>query len=149
MSHYSTVRTEIRDKDKLIQALVDMGFKREHIEVHDEAQHLYGYQGERRDEKANIIVRRRNVGAGSNDLGFVLRPDGTYEAIISDFDRRDGKSRRNKLTTYMKGFSQDWLEMLHQRYRFNIVKEKAVKEGWELEERWEGNQLEARLIRWE
>jgi len=34
-----------------------MGYK--NIEVHEEAQNLYGYRGDKRKEKAHIIIRKK------------------------------------------------------------------------------------------
>lgn len=92
MSHYNILKTELRNKNSLIKALMRRGWKKEAIEVHDDAQHLQGYTGDTRPETAEIIIRRRNVGAASNDIGFKLQADGTYRAIISDYDQhRYGK----------------------------------------------------------
>ena len=67
-----------------MKALNEMGYKE--VEVHEEAQQLVGYHGDLRAQKANIIVRRKFIGHAANDLGFVKSADGTYSAIISDFD---------------------------------------------------------------
>jgi hypothetical protein len=80
-----------------VKALVRAGWKENQIEVHDEAQHLVGYQGDQRKDKANVIIRRKYVGGASNDLGFVLQEDGTYKAIVSEYDR--SKHRLSSPTT--------------------------------------------------
>ena len=84
MSAYHTQKTCYKDKDCLIEALGEMGYK--NVEVHEVAQHLYGYHGDKRAQTANIIVRRRYVDSAANDLGFVKQEDGTYSAIVSDYD---------------------------------------------------------------
>ena len=62
-----------KDRRLLRAALADLGYS----EVEEgEALPLYGYQGDRRPETAEIIVRRRNLGSASNDLGFTPTPDG-------------------------------------------------------------------------
>lgn len=38
--------------------------------VHEEAKHLRGYQGDKRSQKAHIIIPRKQVGVASNDVGF-------------------------------------------------------------------------------
>ena len=48
---------------------------------------LYGYQGDRRPETAEIVVRRRHVGSASNDIGFTKTGDG-YAPILSEYDHR-------------------------------------------------------------
>lgn len=87
MSRYCTVKTQFRDRDALVAALMETGkWTEEQIEIHDESQHLFGYKGDKRQEKAHIIIRKKNVGTASNDLGFVSGEDGNYEAIISAYD---------------------------------------------------------------
>lgn len=85
MSHYTKVRTHLSDGRVLVRALESLGFKR--VENHAEPQPLVGYAGDTRLDKAEIIIRRSEVGRLSNDIGFARQPDGTFGAIISDFDR--------------------------------------------------------------
>lgn len=87
MSRYCKVQTQFRDSVALIDALSETGnWTLNQIEHHTVAQHLYGYSGDKRPEKAHIIIRRKLVGSASNDIGFVLGEDGNYEAIISSYD---------------------------------------------------------------
>ena len=41
-----------------------------------------------RPERAEIVIRRGYVGHGSNDIGFARQLDGTFRAIISEYDQR-------------------------------------------------------------
>lgn len=91
-----------------MKALEDLGFTNK-LRVHDTAQQLEGYQGDKRQQTAEIIIPRAYVGGASNDIGFKLQKDGTYEAIISGYD----KTRYN----------QKWLNKLSQRYAYNQLKE--------------------------
>ncbi|QFG21482.1 DUF1257 domain-containing protein [Actinomadura sp. WMMB 499] len=100
MSHYTKVRTAITDQERLVTALNELGFR--HVESHSSPTHLYGYQGDRRPEQAEVVVRRKHIGSASNDLGFHRTDDGTFEAIISGFDRREYDAR--------------WLDKVSQRY---------------------------------
>ena len=84
MSAYSELQSQYKDRDCLVAALAEMGYTT--VEVHEDAQPLTGYHGDLRQQKANVIVRRQYVGGSSNDLGFVKKEDGTYAAIVSDFD---------------------------------------------------------------
>jgi hypothetical protein len=118
MSHFTTVRTQIKDVGALVKALADVGFKT--VEVHQEAQHLYGYQGDIRSETAEVIVRRKHIGALSNDIGFKQQADGSFEAIISDYDQ----------TRY----SQKWLNHLMQRYAYHALMTIAPTAGFAIEE---------------
>ena len=85
MSKYLTF-PEILFKDRrlLRTALADIGFA--DVEEGDQLP-LYGYQGDRRPEAAEIVVRRQLIGPASNDLGFSRTPDG-YVPIISEYDQR-------------------------------------------------------------
>lgn len=121
MSHYVDVKTSITDEECLTKALcrVENGhdcyhrtWDKSHIESHKQAMNLYGYKGDMRTDKANVIIRRKNVGRASNDLGFVKNADGSYTAIISEFDGRS------------MGFSSVWLQRLTTYYGV----EKAKKE---------------------
>lgn len=80
------------------------------------AQPLYGYHGDQRKETANIIVRRRFVGTAANDLGFVKSPDGSYSAIVSEFD----SSKHN----------QNWFNGLKRSYTEKVAVKTAAKNGF-------------------
>jgi hypothetical protein len=116
MSHFTTLKTRLTETGALIKALADVGFK--HVEVHEQAQHLYGYLGDRRPQTAEVIVRKKYVGRASNDIGFKRRDDGTFDAIISGYDR--GK------------YSQEWLERLTQRYAYHVARAKLEEQGFAL-----------------
>ena len=97
-----------------------MGFKAEQVEDHEEAQNLYGYQGDKRAQKANIIVRRKYVGGSSNDIGFEKKEDGTYAAIISDYDR--GR------------YNDQWMKKLESAYGQEQAKDAFTTHGWTYQE---------------
>src|SRR5210317_670333 len=80
MSHFVECRTEFRDPQALIAALIECGFAADQIEVHAEAVPLYGYQGDTREQRAHVVIRRQHVGSGANDVGWQRQPDGTYRA---------------------------------------------------------------------
>lgn len=73
-----------------------------------------------RQQKAEIIIRRKSIGSASNDIGFKQQEDGTFSAIISDFDS----------STYDK----DWLNQLCQTYAQETVREVANEQGFSFEE---------------
>lgn len=73
-----------KDRRLLIAALADLGYS---VIEEGEALPLYGYQGDRRPETAEIVVRRRHLGPASNDLGFARTEHG-YVPIISEYDQR-------------------------------------------------------------
>jgi hypothetical protein len=94
MSEYHATTTKFNDEETLVNALVENGYTREQIEVHKEPQQLIDYVGrptrylDKSGDKANIIVRRQNIGYGSaNDLGFKWNAaTQTYDAIVSEYD---------------------------------------------------------------
>ena len=102
MSAYHSLKTEFKDKDCLIAALNDMGYTE--VEDHEIAQNLYGYHGDMRSDKANIIVRRRYIGSAANDLGFIRNQDGSYSSIVSEYD--SGKHN----TTWFAGLKAKYSE---------------------------------------
>ena len=73
MSKYEVTATELRDVRHLVAALAELGYQ---AEVHAEGAALVGYEGRERPERAHVIVRRRQIGAASNDIGFARRPMG-------------------------------------------------------------------------
>jgi hypothetical protein len=118
MSHFTCIKTQIKNRDTLIQALADVGFH--DVEVHEKAQHLYGYEGDVREQTAEVIVRRQYIGTSSNDLGFKQQDDGQFEAIISEYD--------------CQKYSQEWLNGLTQRYGYHTLLATAPTQGFTVEE---------------
>lgn len=100
MSHFTKVRTTITDQSRLVAVLRELGFAE--VESHAEPAHLYGYQGDVRPERAEVAVRRKHIGRLSNDIGFHRTSDGTFEAIISEYDRSK--------------YDERWLRKVSQRY---------------------------------
>jgi hypothetical protein len=116
LSHFTRIRTQLRDAEVLVEALHAVGHRQ--VEVHDQPQTLYGYRGDARPEKAEVIVRRKHIGSASNDIGFARQQDGTFEAIISDFDRR----RYNKA----------WMAKLTHAYSHAATLRYAATHGYEV-----------------
>ena len=85
MSKYLTFPEIVfKDRPLLLAALAEIGFT--DVEEGDQLP-LYGYQGDRRPETAEIVVRRQSIGPASNDLGFARTPEG-YVPIVSEYDQR-------------------------------------------------------------
>lgn len=88
MSKYTSSTTNFKNRECLVQALIEAGYTA--VQVHDTAKHLTGYRGDTRNETAEIIIPRKTKGGMeeySNDVGFKFNEvTGTYEAIISDYD---------------------------------------------------------------
>lgn len=116
MSHFTTLRTKITDVQALVAALNDVGQPRVH--VYDEPRHLRGFLGDVRPQTAEVIIAKEDIGPASNDIGFKQQPDGSFTAIVSEFDR----SR----------YSLAWLHRLTQRHAYHLSKRKLEEQGFEL-----------------
>ena len=120
MSHYTSVQLEVKDVQCFIDAIFEMcdnkiNIKKEDILWFDEPENLYGYQGDMRSQKANIIIRRRNIGDASNDIGWLVE-NGKCIEYISDFDR--------------SVFTKDWSKKLKQTYSANVAEKAARRSGY-------------------
>jgi len=133
VSRYTELKTHFKDSECLFDALSDMGYKV--IEGSSDGTPLVGYQGDyrRKDDwnahttnpaealKAHIIVRRKHIGSMANDLGFQRMPDGTFRAIISDYDSRQHNGA--------------WVQKLTHRYNIALDKKKAKAMGYTVAEK--------------
>jgi hypothetical protein len=121
MSHYSEVMIELTDEGCLVAALERLGFKGK-VEIHKEAKALYGYQGDVRAQKGNVIIRRQHVGPAANDLGFERQPDGKYRVWVSDYDVKYNK------------YDDAWMGRLKQAYGVEKARAEAKKKGYRVSE---------------
>lgn len=135
MSHFTSIKTEIKNAQALLKALTDLGFS--NVEMHKTAQNLYGYQGDIRPETAEVIIRRQYLGSASNDIGFKQQDDGTFKAVISEYDRG-------------YKYSQQWLNGLTQRYGYHALMDVVEIEGFNVEEEevLEDGTIRVMLARW-
>ena len=118
MSEYVIIATTFTDAGHLVEALTDLGFPRDTIEVHDRPVALSGYRGDARPERAEIVIRREYVGRGSNDLGFARQTDGTFRAIISEYDQRTPGARGPYDQAFLGRLTQAYsLCMIQHHYR--------------------------------
>jgi len=85
MSEYHQIDVEFQDEDTLKESLEAMGYK---PQVHKLPVNLEGYHGDKRKQKAHIIIPRRQVGGASNDVGFEKTEDGKYILHLSEYDQR-------------------------------------------------------------
>lgn len=119
MSHFTTIQTLFKDKECLIATLKKFFTE---VESHQIPQNLIGYQGDVRSETASIIIRRKFVGRASNDIGFQYNPvEKTYQAIISEYDRKHHK------------YNEHWLNQLKVEYSQQVVEKQAQKIGAKVE----------------
>lgn len=85
MSAYKVFKeVQFRSLALLKAALADLGF----TQVEEgQGLALYGYQGDVRPEKAELVIRRCHLGRLSNDVGFVRTEQG-YIPVVSEYDER-------------------------------------------------------------
>ena len=99
MSHNMDVKTKIKDKKALCNALERMGFK-DRYEVYNIPEVLMNYMGTPTQDKADIIIRKKYIHRLSNDFGFSMQADGTYKVIVDDGYIRDNSDWVNRLSTF-------------------------------------------------
>jgi hypothetical protein len=127
MSEYAIYEGEYTDRECLVNALVEQGYAKEHIEVHEQPQQLIDFQGhathytDASGDKAEIIVRRNHVGGAANDLGFKKQENGKFAAVISRYDT--GKHNTK------------WLSGLKDKYHEQVATKQARKMGLKLKSR--------------
>lgn len=116
MSHITDIRTQLRDQDCLIEALMKAGVSRADIEVHKKAISFKTMNGG--TASGNIIIRSKTVkklgGYGWNDIGFEKIDDGTFMAAV-DLDERN--------------FGQKWLDNVSHHYGVIKAKKEAESQG--------------------
>ncbi len=127
MSEYTTIEIGLNDGDAIKAALEELGYS---YEEHQTAQNLYGYSGDKRTQVANIIVRRHHVGAAANDVGFLRRSDGSYEMIISEYDRSGTKKQAQDFMHKLKQVYGKHLSLKHcKRLGLKVVGQKTTSDN--------------------
>ena len=129
MSHFSTVKTELRQLEPLVQALEDLGYSPEQGE-----RPVRGYRGQ--TVTADLAVAMQDGG----DLGFRWNDQsGAYE-LVTDLDLW-------KQTIPIERF----LAKLTQRYAFNTVLSATSNEGFQVSEQRvsQDGSIELVVTRWD
>ena len=129
MSHFSTVKTQLRKREPLLQALHDLGYCPQ-----EGAKLVRGYRGQ--TVKAEVAVTMTKGG----DIGFRWNDaTQTYE-LVTDLDLW-------KQQVPVERF----LSQLTQRYAFNTVLAATTEEGFEIaeEKRNLDGSIELVVTRWD
>ena len=129
MSHFSTVKTELRQRETLVMALKDLGFDPEQGE-----RTVRGYRGQ--TVTAELAIPMRNGG----DFGFRINAEsGAYE-LVTDLDLW-------KQSIPIERF----LSKLTQRYALNSVLAASQSEGFEVAEQsvQKDGSIELVVTRWD
>jgi hypothetical protein len=115
MSHFSTIKTKLYDRDLLAQSLNDMGVQNVFVAEETNSLPVRGYKGQTQD--ADIVVQQDN----GHDIGF--RFNGIEYELVSD------------LQFWKQGLPKDlFLKRIAQRYSVNKVKQAAEEAGFNLNE---------------
>ena len=129
MSHFSTVKTQLRKKEFLKQALIDLGY------VPNEGENLVrGYRGQ--TVKAQMIVEM-SQGA---DVGFRWNESSKSYELVTDLDLW-------KQSIPIERF----LAQVTQRYALNTVLDSTAQEGFQISEQKENldGSIELVVTRWD
>ena len=129
MSHFSTVKTQLRKKEFLKQALIDLGY------VPNEGENLVrGYKGQ--TVKAQLTVEM-NKGA---DIGFRWNESSKTYELVTDLDLW-------KQSIPIERF----LAQLTQRYALNTVLSSTAQEGFQVSEQKQNldGSIELVVTRWD
>jgi len=116
MSHYTRMRTALRDADVLAAALKEVGLRP--VEVHDQPQPLGGYWGRGTAHRAEVIVRREHAAGAHADIGFARQPDGSFATVLDSMDH----SR----------YGNQWLTRLTRAYGHAAALKYASEHGFEV-----------------
>lgn len=114
MSKYAELSTVLKDEALLAESLRELGYS---PTIARDGQALTGYMGDQRQERATIIIGRNQLDSASNDIGFARGPDGTFRAIISEYDRSIG-------------YDDAWLGRLAQAYKERQTMAVAKSKGY-------------------
>ena len=126
MSHFSNIKTKIRNISSLKAALNDLG-----IDWKEGSKSIRGYQGQTR--QAEVVVEQDN----NYDIGFSW--NGSEYELVADL-----QYWQQPLT--VDGF----LRKVTQRYAYNTVIEETTKQGFEISQKQKNQDGSIRLVlqRW-
>lgn len=126
MSHFSQIKTQIRNLKSLQSALTDLG-----IDWKSGPKEVRGYRGQ--TQTAEVVVEQNN----GYDLGFTWN-GGEYE-LVAD------------LQFWQQAWSVDrFINMVTQRYAYHTVVGESAKQGFQVTEQQKNQDGSIRLVvqRW-
>jgi hypothetical protein len=127
MSHFSNIKTKIRNIESLKSALTDLG-----IDWKAGPQTVRGYQGDTRT--ASVTIEQDN----GYDIGFSTNGNNEYE-LVAD------------LQFWQQNWSVDrFLSQVTQRYAYHTVLTEATKQGFQVTEEQDRQDGSIKLVvqRW-
>ena len=146
MSHYAEIECAYQQKSEGdFVAALEAVFGKGNVEVHEEGADMYGYQGDNRSKKSvesadyapkcNIIIRRKNVGGASNDVGFKRNEEGGYNAYISDYDKG-------------ANFSKTKQDKVLQEYSASVAERRLKAQGYTVKRTVEQGRIKIKGSKW-
>ncbi len=140
MSHYAVVEVEFNNKEMLVEALVNAGFSRDQIEVHDEPQLLLNYKGEptmigasdsrfKTGDRAHVIIRREHVGRACNDYGIYIDAQNGSREFSCDWAQRNINNCVLNPTVKADGGFGPWAKRLKREYAAAVGEQEFRDQG--------------------
>jgi len=125
MSHFSTIKTKIKNKPQLIEALELLQYN---VEVDVKLENPLDHE----HKQWNVDV------AVGDDIGFRLNKEGVYE-LVTD------------LQTWKQPIPPErFVDKVTQQYARMTVHNTVTEDGWQVAEEWEmdDNSIEVTVTRW-
>ena len=132
MSHFTSVKTKIKQLASLVRALKDLNYD---FQLAEEGQtvSVRGYQGQTTDAVMCIKASK------TYDIGVKLNKEtGTYEFVADWW----GVETTRGVT------EEEFIKQLTRRYSYHVVKQEIEKKGWQVEEEEQGEQIHIRVGTW-
>lgn len=129
MSHFSTVRTELRDRESLLAALRDLG-----LDPKEGQAAVRGYRGQ--EEAADVVC----LEDGASDIGFRWNGQAGHFDLVTDLDLWNRPAPIER-----------FLSQLHQRYALQAILAGSASEGFQVSEQRtsQDGSIELVVTRWQ
>lgn len=128
MSHFSQIKTQIRNLPALQAALTDLG-----VDWKSGPQQVKGYRGQTRN--AEVAIEQEN----GYDIGFSLNPETGHYELVADLEYW-------QQPLSVEGF----LKQVTQRYAYQTVLSETARQGFQVSEQQHNQDGSIRLVlqRW-
>lgn len=124
MSHFTRVRTTLRDANMLAAALREVGYPE--VEVHERLTRFTVWG--RQTALAEVIVRQPNIpGKAVGDFGFARRPDGTFDMVMDNMDR--GRNGPDWLASLTRAYGHAAALKYASEHGYEVVTDEAERDG--------------------
>ena len=133
MSHFTAVKTKIKDLACLVRAIKDLGFEFTQAEALQQVR-VRGYQGQTTDAVLSIKASK------TYDIGVKVSADGTYEFVADWWGVETTRGVTEK----------QFIQQLTRRYSYHKVMDEVKKKGYTIEtkEEKEDETIQIRVRTW-